>query len=430
MIPSTPYRFCSRKEVEERQKLGQVSELEATVETCHLPQSHRRLDPSLAVAKYRRSAAGSDHIEPRSVVALQDTLDHLINVCTTCQATCKHPRIENVHIMVNFVTDRLRACQSDATRRMSVMDHESLPASWHAQVIRILIWLDVITKHGTNYQNTASNDSLLPRTIFTMRSTAYDAYWCSREVEMSREEPSHENKRRLDDEILCYDAIFRIFDQSSQQQQQQQQSSSLESLSLLSLGGDMLLEFTKRQQMAMIYPQDPYTYPLWHQALQVAVRVSRNEYHTLLRLQKDELPILARCILTSMLFSWQYQTVQQYNVSFAKGEVVTDMNRLLNIDQEYWCLEYAHAFGGVPVSTVSDDDDSEVFTMTMKQVVMSTLDEIERKTNGTVAICIQKQQQQWALGEHFRPSELFGLSAPLATLLLQTGSVVAVTKVV
>ena len=41
----------------ERQEMGQVSELEATLATSTLPQARRILDPSLAVAKYRRSAA-------------------------------------------------------------------------------------------------------------------------------------------------------------------------------------------------------------------------------------------------------------------------------------------------------------------------------------------------------------------------------------
>jgi hypothetical protein len=438
MTPTTPYRFCSRAEVEERQKLGQVSELEATLETCRLPQSQRRLDPSLAVAKYRRSAAGSDPIEPRSVVTLQVTLDHLTNVCATFQATSKHPRIDNVHVVFNFVTDRLRACQSDATRKMGAMDHESLPASWHAQVIRLLIWLDVSFKHvtaSTDQNTTTNHDSLLPRTIRTMRSTAYDAYWCVREAETSRTsgtELSHDNQYRLDDEMLCYDAIFRIYDQSNQRQQQ-----SLDSWSLQTSWSGMLLEYTKRRQTIMSSPQYPYTYPLWHQALQIATRLSRHEYYSLLPVKDNALPILARYILTSVLFRWQYQTVQRYNVSFANGEVVGDMDRLLSIEKDHWCLDYANTFGGVPVSvsSVNDGDcqsSTTLITMTMKQVAMPTLGEGERKTDDTVALapCIEKHQQQWAFGEHFQTLELFGLTAQATRLLIQTGSIVAAAAVV
>ena len=52
-----PYQYCTKEECIERQELGQVSELESTIETCQLTQSKRIIDPTLAITKYRRSAA-------------------------------------------------------------------------------------------------------------------------------------------------------------------------------------------------------------------------------------------------------------------------------------------------------------------------------------------------------------------------------------
>ncbi|KAL3909477.1 MAG: hypothetical protein SGILL_008073, partial [Bacillariaceae sp.] len=227
---TTPYFFCTRDEIEERQELQQISELEATLETCHLPQAKRILDPSLAVAKYRRSAAGMDNDKRdlRSPSTLMITLQHLIGIGATFRASEKHPRVTNVETVVNFVVDRLRACQSDATRlngdgagyeddandrNDTSSSSSSFPAEWHVQATRLLVWLQYLSSSSS--QHKAEGDSLLPRTIHTMRSTAYDAYWSQREVEAASLNISGNvsiatSKYALDDEMLCYAAMFRI----------------------------------------------------------------------------------------------------------------------------------------------------------------------------------------------------------------------------
>ena len=99
-----PYQYCCKEECIERQGLGQVSSLEATLETCELDQAHRVLDTCLAVSKYRRSAAGgNDDRRLRTKDQLQSTLSHLIQICSTLKASPDHPPIQNLQTIVQFV---------------------------------------------------------------------------------------------------------------------------------------------------------------------------------------------------------------------------------------------------------------------------------------------------------------------------------------
>ena len=53
-----------------------------------------------------------------------------------------------------------------------------VPPIWHVQVIRILIWIQYCSLFGNHTQK----DTFLPRTIHTIKSTAYDTYWTTREI--------------------------------------------------------------------------------------------------------------------------------------------------------------------------------------------------------------------------------------------------------
>jgi hypothetical protein len=421
MPKSTTYRFCTSDEVQERQELGQVSALEATLETCHLPQAQRILDPNLAMTMYRRSAAGAEMQAPRSAEKLRNCLHHLICIGATFQATPRHPRVDSVDTVVNFVVDRLRACQSDATRLMVRRDHDSLlPAVWHVQAIRLLIWMQYVWS-----QNFASNtDSLLPRTIHTIRSTAYDAYWSVREAEAASMIDMDMEAYALDDEMLCYAAMSRICSTSSTMMESQPPSS------LETSWSGMLLEFTKRQQTTM--PSlSSFSYPLWKQALQVAALASRQEFHMLLVSNEksfSSLPILARCILSSMRFSWMYRTVQCYNVSFAKSEAVSDMDRLLGIAAEHWSTNHADLFGA-PVSTLfvegNDFDGPMTISMIMKQEIISNLDGGRIKQRNTLENVI-KDDQQWVFRSNFDAEQPWGISGQKVHRVLHSG--VSLTK--
>ena len=152
--------------------------------------------------------------------------------------------------------------------------------------------LDVATKYVITDKNT--NDSFLPRTIHTMKSIAYDAYWAVRETVTIRKEPSHDRSCRLDDEMLCYDAIYRICYQSTQQQLP------LDSFSLQTSWSGLLPEFTKRRQRSFLSPlriRSPIHCGMKLCKWPLDARLGRQEYHSLPRMQGDVLPILPQLFL-------------------------------------------------------------------------------------------------------------------------------------
>jgi hypothetical protein len=284
---SSTYQYCSKEECQERQSLGQVSELETTVETCGLPQAKRRLDPSFAVSKYRRSAAGSSHIA-KSRLELEATLRHLLRVAVTCQASPNHRRVDDYRVVSEFLVDRLRAFQADATRSLGT--DEPLAATWHARLARLLVWI--------RYWSVGNGDLLMPKTIDTMFHTTLDHYW-----------GSEREAGDWDDEIMCLSASYQLSQSNSQDN-----------------FAKILLDYSKQRQPGR-------SYPLFHLSLKLTCHVTRQEYYPVWRM--EELPILTKCCLSPVLMLWRYRTVQQYNVAFGKHEYVPGMDRLLGI-QSGW----------------------------------------------------------------------------------------------
>jgi hypothetical protein len=436
-MTTTPYQYCTKDECIERQELGQVSELESTVETCQLTQSKRIIDPTLAITKYRRSAAtgGADETTPtRNSQTLLSTLTHLTKLCSTLRASSKHPPVE-IDVAIGFTIDRLRACQSDATKLMgSSREGAMVPPIWHAQVIRLLIWIQYCSLYGTHSQN----DTFLPRTIHTIKSTAYDTYWTTREILLLMNndgEDIMDDFHSLDDEMLCYNAVGRIC-----------------SISLLTATdgsldtswSGMLLEYTKRRRLCR--PQKTETtqksYPLWNICLDIASHINRYEYYYIWKKNSStsKLPILAKCIImsTSSLFACRYKQVQQYNISFGKSEQVDDMDRLLGIPHNAWTMQYALTFT-IPTKYKEiekwDDDDDEPaeIVMTLKEVSMPELEgnSIPKSSSSSsnsddhhVNLVIRKGDEEWVFGHWYDPKTTtkWGISSEYISLMLQYGS--------
>jgi hypothetical protein len=426
-----PYQYCSIEECIDRQELRQVSELEVTLETCHLPQSKRILDVRLAVSKYRRSAAGDDRNDAiRGRDILTGTLNHLTTICSTFQSTSNHPRIDDIDVIVNFVADRVRSCQADATRLMSgTTNKDCVPASWHARVIRILIWLQYCCDGSSNSTRT---DTV--RMLSHMRSTAYDAYWNSRRAEENDDE-DNASCDDDDDEILCYSAISRICSISLLPRSA--------TMTLQTSWNGMLLEFSKRRR------RQSFSYPLWNIVLEIASHADREQYFFIWKNKRllRELPILAKCCLSEVLLLWRYRTVQQYNASFGKGESVVDMDRLLGIiasssSEESsgksdccWSIEYANVFG-VPVvsSSCNKDvwDDNVVttssttsgippkITMTLKQVSIPEFD--QNRVGNKLAAKIRNCDRKWVFGEAFNDTTPLGIASDNICRFLEFGS--------
>jgi hypothetical protein len=136
--PPPPYSMCSRDECEARQSSGEISLLERqraapicgsqqdhlVLHLCH----HRRnrhnqlLDPRLAVAKYRRAAAGvtTDSLPPtRSMEQLYVTVTYLVHVLVAASDSSSDgitPIDSWLRTTVQFVQDRFRAIQVDLIR--------------------------------------------------------------------------------------------------------------------------------------------------------------------------------------------------------------------------------------------------------------------------------------------------------------------------
>jgi CCCH-type zinc finger len=281
-----------------------------------------------------------------------------------------------------------------------------LPALWHARVIRIVIWMEYCCWRTDT--ETSQTDSLLPRTLHTIRSTAWDAYWGT------KGSPALEGDLALDDEMLCYDALSRTCAMSSLAE-----SDPAAPTSFVTGWNGLLFEFCKRGSVSSTVDVSSSSYPLWHLGLQLASHIRREEYFYAWQSDRfsSQLPILAKCILSPALCAWRYRTVQQYNVSFAKGECVSDLDRLLGLEPNQWSLNYARAFG---LPTHVDEEGCTV--LTMKQVAMPDLSH-RPLDNIRCTRTMRDCDQGWVYGEQFEEKEQMGIRPPIVRQLLQSGQV-------
>ena len=320
--PSTiPYAFCTPHECDERQALGQVSVLESTVETCHYDSggnkkrqpSKRILDPCLAVAKYRRSAAGTQQIG-RTQVQLEQTLHHLLEVYSIQAATCQHFPPTTLYITAEFLVDRLRGCQADAIRllgdgeRLSSSSSSS-SSSWvssrfQVQLIRTLILLRYLLQGHSQYP-------LLAQTTHTMLWTALADFWTCRELEWRNQGNDHDFFCNpcddYQDEVLTYSSLLHLANCVSHPETH--------------TPGWILSQYTR-------HVDSSNRYPMWHRcALAIASCIVREDYRTILHI--PTMTVLQKMCLASCLVHLRYHTLQSYNSSFGKGEAVDDLDRLL-----------------------------------------------------------------------------------------------------
>lgn len=327
------YQYCTREECEERQELKQVHELEATLETCSLPQAKRILDPRLAVSKFKRSAAGTCARHVKGAQLLGRTLAHLRVICATRRATPGHPPCNDLQNWAEFVVDRLRAAQSDATRLSSTND--SVSRAWHLQLVRILIWIRYWT-------HSLDESSWIRGTVHTMIGTATESYWGQQGRVPEGLSHSEENLHlRMDDEMLCWSTLLQI----SQQQERQ-------------LGAPMHQNDSGRSSILLDFSRFSATrkssdHPLWCQSLSLSSHLGRHEYYAAWKkiaritesFESITVAILFKCCIEPNLSLWRYRTLQQYNKSFAKEEEVTSVPRLLSIHADEWNMQRAAEFG-------------------------------------------------------------------------------------
>ena len=125
-----PYSMCSEGECRDRQADMEVSEWEATSDTFHMSPKERIIDPSLAMSKYRRSAAGTNQRTPRRVVQLIQTWEHLRGIFVHQKIHESQPP-RALAATVSFLDDRIRAIQVDfvVSQRTSCSSNSSATTS-------------------------------------------------------------------------------------------------------------------------------------------------------------------------------------------------------------------------------------------------------------------------------------------------------------
>ena len=118
MVPED-YRFCSKEEVDERQRTGEIHVLEATTETAdsRLPISSRIIDKARAVRKFVRS--GSCDLQKRYLSRTPDqlkaTTQYLICDVWNCERMVHRKSESCVSSTYAFVMDRLLAVRQEIT---------------------------------------------------------------------------------------------------------------------------------------------------------------------------------------------------------------------------------------------------------------------------------------------------------------------------
>lgn len=297
--------MCSKDEWKERQTSREISVFEATAASTHLPQQRRRLDPCRAVAKYRRSAAGTTRSrEPRSYQALETTVFYILEILATQRdsSNVQHTLLETV----NFVEDRLRAVQVDLTITCIASKYlQSFMIRAHILILYLLVDL-------SQYQAKFGHQAL---------QTAFSNYWL--EIEQAE----------TDEEIMCLETIYEL----SKSLQMQGDSSASIFYSLrkhVTISDLSLLQWT----------------------LKLCSAATLGHWHCLLRLLYDtavprRVTILARCLLAPCLPSIRWQALQAYNVSFTKQEAIpgVDMVRLLFFESDEKALDFIENVAGLPI---------------------------------------------------------------------------------
>jgi hypothetical protein len=298
---TSPYAMCCRDECEDRQRSGEVSIFEATADTVDLPIKQRRIDPVLAVSKYRRSAAGHTvHYAPRSFPQIEATFNHMIELLVTQKAPSG--RVPAISFMntAQFFDDRIRALQVDLVKtQFASKQLQSRLTRCHILILYLLV-------DEPSYNETFGQTAL---------HTALCSYW------------NHTGGESTDDEILSYMAIC----QCSQYLQQEQKQAAVEesfTSSVLSLYRKYLPHNSVKGM------------PLFQWTLQLTARISMGHWMVAIHMLHDKegiLPehfrVLARCCFAKAMTYIRWKALQTYNGSFRKEEPVTcqEVARLLCI---------------------------------------------------------------------------------------------------
>lgn len=154
------YSMCCQEECQEREKAKEVSVFEATRETAQ--RKPHKIDPRLAVQKYRRSAAGTTRSSRvRSRKQLRQAVNYLLELLAT-QKPLNSSELVDFLSTVSFFEDRIRAVQVDLVRS------EQRCSEIQLRIIRAHILILYLTLDSKEYARKFGLDALV---------TALSAYW-------------------------------------------------------------------------------------------------------------------------------------------------------------------------------------------------------------------------------------------------------------
>ena len=315
--------MCSTEECNERQAQNQVSEWEATEETFDKLPSKRIIDRHLAVAKYRRSAAGDmSRRPPRTLPQLEKTWQHLLTIFVR-QSTHTNMSPRSLRNTVSFVDDRVRAIQTDF-----VLLQTSSSSCLQAQLVRYQLLCCYLLSE-------APRQHYEPKFARRALWTALTAYW-------NDDDDDSSHSRIHDDEMLCYTALCQVATYLIQQGKSQSIFGGWDD-SLQAGFGTILLLARRCKQSTRSYPKFEYALEI---ATEAVLGFHRNVL-SLLSKGNDAFFILCRCCMAPALNVIRLGALRQYNTTFGKGEKISglEMARLLFLPSAKSALELGAAVG-------------------------------------------------------------------------------------
>ena len=280
--------MCSRQEILFRQRSGEISIFEATDDTVDKPPSKQKLDPTRAVKKYRRSAAGTrkdQQYPPRTIGALIQTVDYLSDLFINWQ---QRPSLSIVEL-VNFLEDRIRAVQVDLV--ISQMASKQL----QYKIVKFHILSMYLLSDTKTYERQHGKNAL---------QTALSSYWNSGNQEVSE----------TDDEILALTAIFELSEDLHCLERDPDGSHTF--------GAKIMAVYRKH-----FASSDTKSFPLFQWSLQMISFCNIGEWTNALQSINNiggNFGVFVTCCLASSLSGMRAKALEAFNVSFMKGEKVAD----------------------------------------------------------------------------------------------------------
>lgn len=177
MTNTQPYTMCSERECRERLETKEISLFEKT---------NNAMDPCKMVAKYRRSAAGMEHREPRTCEQLEGTVSYLRRLL---MESCATPENLVMAEFVTFLEDRIRAVQVDYT----MLCVQSKKVQFQILQLHILLLYLMSEKESKMYERKFSIIAL---------QTALSNYWI---------DDTHDaNSKTRNAEVLSFSILIRL----------------------------------------------------------------------------------------------------------------------------------------------------------------------------------------------------------------------------